>query len=215
MIRSITRVIATSTALPSETQASPSKPPITKDTPITDNPMNSEMRAPWIRRDSMSRPRLSVPRTKRIEPPSAHAGAARTASRNCSFGGYGAITSAKIASSTTSTTTARPITAPRFSLNASQNARSGRGGAGPSTAPSGSTAAATASGSRSSCSSMADARVDQAVGQIDGEVDQDHDGGDQHHAALQRGVVAPRDRFDQPLADAGPREDRLGQHRAR
>ena len=46
MIRSITRVIATSTALPNDTQAMPSKPPITNDTPITDKPMNSEMRAP-------------------------------------------------------------------------------------------------------------------------------------------------------------------------
>ena len=90
MIRSITRVIATSTAVPQAprraTQARPRLTPMTNDTPITARPMNSEMRAPWIRRVSMSRPRLSVPNTKRDEPPSAHIGTARTASRNCSVG---------------------------------------------------------------------------------------------------------------------------------
>ena len=90
MIKSIVRVISTSTALPqaprSDTQASPRPTPITNDTPITARPMNSEMRAPCIRRVSMSRPRLSVPSQKRDEPPADHIGGARTASRNCSVG---------------------------------------------------------------------------------------------------------------------------------
>ena len=157
----------------------------------------------------MSRPRLSVPSTKRIEPPSAHAGAARTASRNCSLGGYGAITSAKIANSTTITTTASPTTALRFSLKASQ-ARAGDGGMGPT-----GQALARARPPAGTRLSMTNARVDQPVGQIDHQVDEDHGGRDQHHATLQRRIVTAPDRFDQPLAHTRPREDRFGQHGTR
>ena len=41
---------------------------------------------------------------------------------------------------------------------------------------------------------MADPRVDRAVDQIDDQVDEDDDARDQHDAALQRRIVAPRDR---------------------
>src|SRR5574340_751454 len=201
MIRSITRVTATSIVwlrLPrNDTQASPSSTPTTKDTPMTARPMNSDTRAPWIRRDSMSRPRLSVPSRKRLLPPDSQAGAARTASRNCSFGECGATTSAKIASRTIAATTTRPATAPRFSRNATQNARSG--GISPLGA---------------SVSRMTYPGVDQAVQQVHQQVHADHDRRDQHHPALQGRIVAARDRFDQPLADAGPGKDGLGQHRA-
>ena len=63
-----------------------------KDTHITERPMNSDTRAPKMRRDSMSWPSPSVPSTKRQEPPASHTGGARTASRNCSIGEWGATT---------------------------------------------------------------------------------------------------------------------------
>ena len=55
----------------------------------------------------------------------------------------------------------------------------------------------------------------EAVEQVDDEVDDDDDRRDQQDAALQRRIVAPADRLDQPFADAGPGEDRLGEHGAR
>ena len=89
-IKSIRRLMVTSSAWPrlplKATHTRPSATPMTNDTPITASPMNSEMRAPCTSRVSMSRPRLSVPRMKRGEPPATHIGGARTASRNCSVG---------------------------------------------------------------------------------------------------------------------------------
>src|SRR5574337_841791 len=72
MIRSITRVTATSTAWPrlprNDTQASPSSTPTTKDTPITASPMNSDTRAPWIRRDSIGEDRQQHDRRDHDKP---------------------------------------------------------------------------------------------------------------------------------------------------
>ena len=62
---------------------------------------------------------------------------------------------------------------------------------------------------------MADPGIDDSVDEIDDQVDQDDDSGDQQNAALQRRIVAPTDRIDQPMADTWPGEDRLRQHRAR
>ena len=64
----------------------------------------------------MSRPTASVPSGKDQEPPACQAGGSRNASRFCRVGSCGAITSAKMAASTTSTITASPATAPLFSL---------------------------------------------------------------------------------------------------
>ena len=54
MIRSMSRVIATSKTGPAIAAASPSATPTTNDTHITERPMNSDTRAPKMRRDSMS-----------------------------------------------------------------------------------------------------------------------------------------------------------------
>src|SRR6185436_18201792 len=184
MMRSITREATTSITPPKNAAARPIAIPSTNDTLITARPMKSEMRAPWMSRDSMSRPRPSVPRMKRHDPPSAHTGAARTASRNCSFGGYGAITSARIATATISVTTARPKTAPRFSRNALQKARQGV-----------SAAFCASAGSRVS-TAMANPRIDDAVQDVDAEVHEDDDRRDEHDAALQRRIIAAPDRLD-------------------
>ncbi len=82
--------MATSTIGPAIAAASPSATPMTNETHITERPMNSDTRAPKMRRDSMSWPSPSVPSAKRHEPPASQTGGARTASRNCSIGEWGA-----------------------------------------------------------------------------------------------------------------------------
>src|SRR5690348_5556362 len=60
-----------------------------------------------------------------------------------------------------------------------------------------------------------DARIDESVEHVDEDVD-GHDGGaEQQHATLQHRIVPATDRLVEPLADAGPGEDRLRQDRAR
>ena len=146
---------------------------MTNDTPITERPMNSDTRAPKMRRDSMSWPSPSVPSTKRQEPPASQTGGARTASRNCSIGEWGATTFAVSARRTMMAKTARPKTAPRFSRNAAQNDASGEGCARTAAAssPIGRLSAATSA-------AMADPRIDDAIDEIDDQIDADDDGGD-------------------------------------
>ena len=60
----------------------------------------------------------------------------------------------------------------------------------------------------------ADPRIEQPVGQIGEQVHQHVGDGDEQDAALHQRVVAEADRLDQQPADAGPREDRLGDDRA-
>ena len=86
MIKSISRVMATSTTGPVMAAMRPSVTPMTNETHITERPMNSDTRAPKMRRESMSWPSPSVPSTNRQEPPASQTGGARTASRNCSIG---------------------------------------------------------------------------------------------------------------------------------
>src|SRR5580693_7565191 len=208
MIRSMRRVMATSTIAPPIAAASPSATPMTNDTHITERPMKSDTRAPKIRRDSMSCPSPSVPRGKRQEPPPSHTGGARTASRNWSIGEWGATTFAANAKKTMTPKTARPNTAPRFSRNADQNDASEEGWTKTAAAssPIGVVSAAASAGT-------ANPGINHAVDEIDDQIDEDDDGGDEQHAALQRRIIAPADRIDKPMADARPREDRLGQHR--
>ena len=73
-IRSMMRMIRVSTRPPNEAAVSPSATPMTVETTITDRPMNSEMRAPWMMRESMSRPTASVPSGKAQSPPSIQTG---------------------------------------------------------------------------------------------------------------------------------------------
>ncbi len=58
-------------------------------------------------------------------PPSSQAGGARTASRNCSIGEYGATKSAKIATSATNMSTTHAGDCALFSLKAAQKAANG------------------------------------------------------------------------------------------
>src|ERR1700722_18432496 len=208
MIRSINRVMATSATEPVIAAASPSVTPAMNETHITERPMNSDTRAPKMRRDSISWPSPSVPSTKRQEPPFSHTGGARTASRNWSIGEWGATTFAVSARRTMMAKTASPITAPRFSRNAAQNDASGEGCARTAAAssPIGLVSAATSA-------AMADPGIDDSVDEIDDQIDQDDDGGDEQNAALQRWIIAPANGVDEPMADPRPGEDRLRQHR--
>src|SRR5664280_2726686 len=116
--------------------------------------------------------------------------------------------SAKMAISAIAEMTTRPMNAPRFSRKAAQNAASGVGWARTSAASSLDRAGT------ATLAAMTDPRIDRAIDQVDDKVDADHHRRNQHHAALQGWVVAPADRFDQPMANPGPGKDRLGQHRA-
>src|SRR5580704_14282803 len=203
MIKSMSRVMATSKTGPAIAATSPSATPTMNDTHITERPMNSDTRAPKMRRDSVSWPSPSVPSTKRQEPPASHTGGARTASRNWSIGEWGATTLAVSARRTMIAKTVRPMTAPRFS----RNAASGEGCA--------RTAAASSPidlVSAAMSAAMAYPGIDDAIDEIDDQIDQHDDGGDQQNAALQRGIIAPADGIDDPMADPRPGEDRLGEH---
>jgi hypothetical protein len=61
---------------------------------------------------------------------------------------------------------------------------------------------------------VANPRIDDPIDEIDDQVDADDDGRDQQDAPLQRWIIAPADRIDEPIADARPGEDGLRQHRA-
>ena len=78
--------------------------PTLSDRPTAMQPIMSDSREPWMMRDRMSLPVASVPMMWLIVPPSCHTGGCRSASRYCSKGEWGAMTSASAA------TTMRPIT---------------------------------------------------------------------------------------------------------
>src|SRR5262245_39655842 len=151
-------------------------------------------------RESMSRPSGSVPSRKRGSPPSTQAGGSLAKPRNCSIGECGASSGANSATRQMMTTMTRPITAPRFSRKDRQNSSRGPG-------------AARRGGLRATSAGMADPRVDDAVEHVDQQIEEDDNAGNQQDAALKCGIVAPADRFDEPVADARPGKDRLGEHR--
>src|SRR6478672_8197185 len=154
-------------------------------------------------RDRMSRPTASVPSRKRMLPPSLHAGGVSVKSRNCSLGECGATTPAVAASTTSAMMSTMPISAPRLREYEFQNSRSGEGGTG------------AAEGGRTTSSAMAYARVDHAVEEVDQQVDHDDDGRHQQDSALHDRVVARLHAVHQPVTNAGPGKDRLGEDRAR
>src|SRR6202044_1023793 len=210
MIKSMSRVMATSKTGPAIAAASPSATPTTNDQHITERPMNSDTRAPKMRRDSGAWSSPSGPSTHSQEPPASHTGGARTASRNCSIGEWGATTLAVSARRTMIAKMAGPMTAPRFSRHAAQNEASGEGCARTPAAssPIGLVSAATSA-------AMADPGIDDAVDEIYDQIDEDDDGGDEQNAALQRRIIASADGIDEPMADPWPGEDRLRQDSAR
>src|SRR5882672_10949296 len=164
----------------------PSAPPMTRPITGAQRPTTSDMRAPWISRESSSRPSPSVPSQCAAE------NAARRSSMSISVGLGSGRKSAKIA--TANTSTIQPI--------AAQNS-------GPSLRPRFSGRAWSSSSSVSSSVAMANPGVEDGIEQIDDEVHDDETGGDQKHHALQDDEVAGADRADQKPADSGQREHRL------
>src|SRR6185437_13324842 len=118
------------------------------------------MRAPWIRRESSSRPRLSVPSQ------CSALGGARLARKSASVGLWIGSTSAKMASSRTNTIQPAASTKP----TPIRRRRTG---------------ATTGSGSAISSASMPDPRIEQRVQHVDDEIDDDEAGRDEQHDALQ------------------------------
>src|SRR5271168_4687531 len=109
---------------------------------------------------------------KRQEPPASHTGGARTASRNCSIGEWGATTFAVSAKRTMTPKAARPNTAPLFSRNAAQNDASGEGC--PRTAAASSPIDLV---SAATSAAMAYPGIDDSIDEIDEQIDQHDDGG--------------------------------------
>src|SRR4051812_49318485 len=164
----------------------PSAPPMTRPITGAQRPTTSDMRAPWISRESSSRPSPSVPSQCAAE------NAARRSSMSISVGLGSGRMSAKIA--TANTSTIQPI--------AAQNS-------GPNLRPRVAGCAWTSSSSVSSSVAMSDPGVEDSVEQIDDEVHDDEAGGDQKHHALQDDEVARRNRADQQPPDSRQREHRL------
>src|SRR5262245_38410123 len=149
------------------------------------------MRAPYIRRETSSRPSPSVPSQCTAE------NGARRSSMSMAVGSGSGRTVAKIASAKTKiiqTIAAQNSMPSRLPLRAGRE---------------------TASPARSSSSvAMADPGVENGVEQVDDEVHDDEARGNQQHHALQDDEVAREDRADQQPADAGKRKDGLDDQRA-
>src|SRR2546430_14916022 len=152
----------------------PSAPPNTSPMMGAHSPTTSEIRAPWISRESSSRPSPSVPSQCAAE------NGARRSSMSISVELGSGRKSARIATANTSTT--QPI--------AAQNS-------GPSLRPRFKGWARISSSSVSSSVAMADPGVEDGVEQIDDEVHDDEAGGDQKHHALEEDEGARRNRTDQ------------------
>src|SRR5437899_13099357 len=164
----------------------PSAPPMVRPITGAQRPTTSDMRAPWISRESSSRPSPSVPSQCAAE------NGARRSSMSISLGLGSGRKSAKIA--TANTSTIQPI--------AAQNSS-------PSLRPRFAGCAAIPSSSVSSSVAMADPGIENGVEQIDDEVPDDEAGGDQKHHALQDDEVARADCTDQKPADSRQRKDCL------
>src|SRR3954468_15953683 len=164
----------------------PSAPPMTRPITGAQRPTTSDMRAPWISRESSSRPSPSVPSQCAAE------NAARRSSMSISVGLGSGRKSAKIA--TANTSTIQPI--------AAQNS-------GPSLRPRFSGRACSPSSSVSSSVAMTNPGIEDGVEQIDDEVHDDEAGSDQKHHALQDDEIARGNCADQQPADSRQREDCL------
>src|SRR5262245_46228745 len=148
------------------------------------------MRAPYIRRETSSRPSPSVPSQCTAE------NGARRSSMSMAVGSGSGRIVAKIASAKTKiiqTIAAQNSMPSRLPLRAG---------------------AETASSARSSSSvAMTDPGVENGVEQIDDEVHDDETRGNQQHHALQHDEVTGEDRSDQQAANAGKRKDGLDDQR--
>src|SRR5262245_45528580 len=104
------------------------------------------MRPPWIRRESTSRPRLSVPSQKPGSAPCTQNGGSRSSIKSCASGSCGATSGAKIAAA--SATSSQP---PASQMRALVERMASR------------------------ASAIAQPRIEQRVHHVDGEIDKHED----------------------------------------
>src|SRR5262249_20981851 len=181
--------IASASNLPRKYPASmPSAAPKRRPIRGESNPTVSELRAPKISRESMSRPSPSVP------------------SQCCASGGMGRASMSmsvglwigrKFASAAATTTIAIHASAAQ---NTFESRRRRRG--------------ATATSTAVSSTAMADPRVEHGVEHVDREIEQHEADRDEQHDALQDDEIPRVDGADQQATDARQREDRLHDDRA-
>src|SRR5579883_1170839 len=139
-----------------------------------------------MRRERMSRPRLSVPRRKFASAPLRQKGGSKEERRSCSSGSWGARRGAASATITSSSSTARPKRT-RPLLSAAPSALR---------------------------STMTDPGIEQDVGHVDDEIERDEEHGEGEDEPLDERQVAVDDGADRHIADAGIAEDALDQHGA-
>src|SRR2546422_2597591 len=168
--------------MPSTVPTTPAKITAVKPTTI-------DTRAPKISRESTSRPTWSVPSRCAVLPPCCHAGGRKRSPRMPTCGSWGAMTSAKIASSASTR---------RMAIG-----KTGR----PSVRKEARRPASVSVAAR--LPFIADPRVDHGVHEVHREVD-----GHDHHAAeddrrLHHGEVAEGDPLVEQPANAGPGEHGL------
>src|SRR6266508_228706 len=208
---SVTRMMIWSTQPPTYPERIPIAVPMLPATSVPISPTINDTRAPWIRRLRMSRPWKSVPSSVIARPPSIQNGGSNTcAPCTGSVGSYGAMRSAKIA------TSMRP---PRMTTAACGASRAALMTA--RSLP----AAARPGASRVSAGIVAivtylmswflgssrepDSRVDEGVENVYDQVDpHDHEAGHDHDALHQREVPL-EDTLVEETPDAGPRKDHL------
>src|SRR5881628_1319862 len=208
---SVTRMMIWSTQPPTYPERIPIAVPMLPATSVPISPTISDTRAPWIRRLRMSRPWKSVPSSVIARPPSIQNGGSNTfAPCTGSVGSYGAMRSAKIA------TSMRP---PRMTTAACGASRAALMTA--RSLP----AAARPGASRVSAGIVAivtylmswflgssrepDSRVDEGVQDVHDQVDPDDHETRHDHDALHQGEVPLEDAFVEEATDARPREDHL------
>src|SRR5688572_12954952 len=155
----------------------------------------SEMRAPYISRLRMSRPRLSVPSTNF---PPIHCGPVSESISDCSLGSFGASAGPNMPRKSSTRTSTPPMMIFTRSHCCSQ-----RGARRPAIC------AARAAGL------VADSRVDDCIEGVNHEIDQHEPECVEEYQTRNQRVVASRHAADQQAANARPGEDRLGNDRTR
>src|SRR3990170_505171 len=155
------------------------------------SPVCSEMRDPKRIRVNRSRPRTSVPSQWR------RLGGWSPSPGFITSGSYGVSSGATTAASTSATRITPPTVAPRERRSLRNTSRQGERAARPPTAGG---------------SLEADAGIEVRIREVNQQVDDDVDHGDEQHCTLHEREVLVRNRVDEQLADAGPREHRLGNH---
>src|SRR6266480_4346647 len=155
-------------------------------------PTIMETRAPKMSRERTSRPRWSVPRRCSALPPACHAGGRKRSPSVPTSGLWGAMASARIATSATVTMIAVGMTGnPPVRSAAKRQARLRLWARLPF---------------------IADPRIDDGIEDVDDQVDHHDHRAAQEHRRLHHREVTEGDAFVEEAADAGPREDRLHHH---